>query len=272
MTRILITGGTGVLGSEFVARLNPTEHTIRIMSRGTRPADVKHEWAQADMGTGAGLAEAVRGVDIIINAASHPYKTQAVDVVGTQKLTEIAREAGVKHFFHISIVGIEHIPYYYYTAKVATEKAVIASGIPYSILRATQFHTLPDMFLQPLRRYPWAPALMVMPPQGQFQLIDPGEVAEYALPFVLGEPSGRLQDVGGPEILRLSDITQMWMEAQGIKHPIIYTPIMRKVAAGFRKGDNTCPDHRYGKITWEDWLARKYGSQSFVSKPSMAKG
>ena len=88
MTRVLITGGTGDLGSYLLPHLTSTGDTVRIMSRGPRKAgyDASIEWAQANIETGHGLAEAVAGVDVIAHLASNPIKPQQVDVQGTENL------------------------------------------------------------------------------------------------------------------------------------------------------------------------------------------
>lgn len=259
MSRILITGGRGGLGREIVARLKPTGHIIRVMSRQAAGSDARVEWAQADLGTGAGVAEAVKNVDIVIHCATDSFKTQKVDVIGTRHLLEQAHAAEVKHIIYISIVGIDWIPTYpYYKAKLATEQIVKESGVPYSILRATQFHTLPDLFLSSLKRGLWSPALLLHP-ESQFQLIDAGEVADYLLPYITEEAVGRIPDVGGPEVLRLRQIAEMWLEAQGLRHPLLFLPVPFKFREGFRQGYNTIPERKYGSITWADYLRRKYG-------------
>src|SRR3990172_12933053 len=152
MSRVLITGGTGVLGSEVASRLAPAGYTVRVMSRRAAPAEgARTEWAQAQIETGEGLAEAVAGVDVIVHAASSPFRrTREVDVEGTRRLLEVARAAGVAHFVYISIVGIDRIPLPHYKAKLAAERLIEESAVPYSILRAPQFFTLMDDFLRNL--------------------------------------------------------------------------------------------------------------------------
>ena len=110
MARVLVTGGTGVLGREIVPRLAGAKHTVRVMSRrsGESNALGDVEWAQGDIMTGRGLADAVREVDIIVHCASSPFKkTAETDVEGTRKLLEAANKAGVANFYYISIVGID---------------------------------------------------------------------------------------------------------------------------------------------------------------------
>jgi uncharacterized protein YbjT (DUF2867 family) len=261
MSRILITGGRGILGREIVARLKNTEHRVRVMSRRAAQPDTQVEWAQADFESGSGVPEALQAVDIIVHCASDPLKTQQVDVAGTKRLLEQAHAARVKHLIYISIVGIDRIPSFpYYKTKLAVEQIIQESSVPYSILRATQFNTLPDIFLSPLKRGFWSPVLLLHP-ESQFQLIDAGEVADYLLPHITEKAVGRIPDVGGPEVLRLRQIAKMWLEAQGLRRPLLFLPAPLAFREGFRKGYNTIPENPYGRITWADYLRRVYGAR-----------
>ncbi len=261
MPRILVTGGAGGLGREIVSCLQTTNHIVRVMSRAAAPsptADNPLEWAQADVENDTGLAQAVTGVDIIVNAMSLPARPQAVDVDGTRRLLAAARKAGVSHVLHISIVGIDRIPTPYYQAKVAAEQMVIESGVPYSIWRATQFHSLLDGFLTPLRTSDTA-SVLSRPPEAQYQLLDTREAAEALLPHITAAPAGRLPDLGGPQVLTLDTIIRRWQESQGIKRPVVYLPEEPIIGDAFRHGYNTVPSNPYGKITWADYLKQRYG-------------
>ncbi len=258
MARVLITGGTGVLGRELVPRFAGAGYTVRVMSRGPpsgRGPEV--EWAQAQLASGEGLAEAVSGVDLIVHAASSPFRrSEEIDVGGTERLLKHAREAGVSHFFYISIVGIDRIPLGYYKRNLAAESRVERGGVPWSILRATQFHTLIDMQLRALLRFPIA----LVPTDFRFQPIDPGEVAERIVEQVGTGPGGRIPDIGGPEVHTLGDLTRTWAQVRGLRRRIVRLPLPGKVAAGFRQGFNTTPEGKYGQVTWADWVRRRYGT------------
>ena len=262
MTRVLITGGTGVLGRALLPHLVDGGFTVRIMSRSARKLgyDAAVEWAQAEIETGVGLAEAVEDVDIIIHAASSPFKPKEVDVQGTAKLLQQAEAAGVQHLVYISIVGIEHIPFPYYIAKLAAEQVVENSHVPWTILRATQFHDLMvKMFLLPVIKMP---LVAVLPKAFKFQLIDEREVAVRVAEIVRDGPTGRAADIGGPEVLTLGEIAQGWLKATGTRRLVINLPLWGRMAQGFRRGDNTTPQNRYGKITWDAWLQETYGSDT----------
>lgn len=261
MPRVLVTGGTGVLGGELVKRLaSAGETTVRISSRRDRgETDPDVEWAQVNLETGAGLAEAVSGVDSVLHCASSPFRrTKAVDVEGTDKLLAAAKAAGVSHFLYISIVGIDRIPLPYYKNKLAVESVVAAGGVPWSILRATQFHTLIDMFLHALARFPVA----LLPTGFRFQPVDPGEVADRMLEHLAKGPAGRLPDFGGPQTRTFADLSRTWANARGVRRLYIPMPLVGKVAGGFRNAYNCTEGGQHGRITWEDWLSTRYRKET----------
>jgi len=257
MSTVLLTGGTGVLGSELAPRLRSAGHTVRVMSRRPRPQTLEGgglEWAQADLMTGDGLAEAARGADIVLHAGSSPMKdTRDVDVHGTERLLKASE--GASHFYYISIVGVDRISFGYYKAKLAAEHLIEASGVPFSIRRATQFHQLIDGFLPRFIRLPVAP----IPTSFNFQLIDAGEVAERIVSDIAQGPSGRLPDIGGPKVQRLGEIARAWLAARGKRALLLPLPLPGAMPSALRKGLNCCPDNIGGSITWEEWLAGKYG-------------
>src|SRR3990170_8782260 len=257
MSRVLITGGTGVLGREVAPRLAAAGYTVRVMSRCAAPAEgAQAEWAQAQIETGEGLAEAVAGVDVIVHCASSPFRrTRVVDVEGTRRLLESAKAAGVPHFVYISIVGIDRIPLPYYKHKLAAEKLIEESGVPYSILRSPQFFTLMDEILGNLLRFP----VGVYPAGFKFQPIDPGEVAERMVQQVEAGPGGRLPEIAGPEVRSAGELARAWLKARGKRRLLLPLPLFGKVAVGFRAGYHCAPESAYGRITWAEWLSRRYG-------------
>jgi uncharacterized protein YbjT (DUF2867 family) len=251
MARVLVTGGTGSLGSELVPRLQAAGHTVRLMSRRPAPAGKAPalEWAQSR-------------VDAIAHGATSPFRhTREVDVEGTRRLLEAAGGAGVSHFLFISIVGIDRIPLPYYKVKLAAEKVIEESGVPYSILRAVQFHPFLDRILGALLRLP----VGFVPGSAKFQLMDAGEVADRMAAAIAAGPGGRLPDIAGPELRTMSDLARAGLKARGKRRLVLPLPAFGKVASGFRAGLNCAPDARDGKITWEQWLERKYGSGSEVT-------
>ncbi|HEY0126232.1 MAG TPA: NAD(P)H-binding protein, partial [Blastococcus sp.] len=134
MTTVLVTGSTGALGIPTVDRLRAVGHDVRALSRRSGPGLVC-----GDLLTGEGVAAAVTGASVVVHLATGLRRK---DVVIARTLLDAARAARVDHLVLMSIVGIEHIPLGYYRDKVEIERLVAESGVPHTILRATQFHAL----------------------------------------------------------------------------------------------------------------------------------
>jgi uncharacterized protein YbjT (DUF2867 family) len=252
--RVLVTGGAGVLGRAVVRRLVGAGHLPRTMSRRKQVGPANGEWAVADLVTGHGLPEALDGVDVVIHAASSPFRQSGpVDVEGTRTLLRRAREAGVRHLIYPSIVGIDRIPLGYYRDKLAAENAIAESDVPWSILRATQFHELLDFALRQIDRLP----ILFLPADLQFQPVDSTEVADVLAALVDAAPDGRLPDLGGPEILSFGEIARAWLAAEGRRKPVLRVPLPGTVARGFRLGYNTNPAAKRGQTTWTEWLRHR---------------
>lgn len=252
---ILVTGGTGVLGREVVGRLGAADIKARVLSRGGREGTVR-----GDLLTGEGLEEAVRGIDTIIHCASSPFrKNRQVDVEGTGRLLQAAAREGVSHLVYISIVGIDRAPSYpYYRIKLDTERVVENSPVPYTILRATQFYDLVLMAIRALDRFP----VMLVPKGFLGQPMDAGEAAERLVELALSDPAGRAPDIGGPEVATLDKAVRDYLEMAGRRQRILEVPFPGKTARAFREGALICPDNAYGRITWKEFLRRKFDPTS----------
>jgi len=116
------------------------------------------------------------------------------DVAAARHLIAAARRAGRPHLAYISIVGVDRIPFGYYKSKLAVERQVESSGLPWTVLRATQFHDLILGGCQALAGVP----VMLVPGRVAFQPIDAGEVAGRLAELAAGPPAGRVPDMGGP--------------------------------------------------------------------------
>lgn len=251
--KVLITGGTGALGRELVRAAEGAGHAVRIASRRPRPEGEPpgREWTQMDAATGEGIRAAVAEVDTVVHAASDPRRADAVDVNGTQRLVEAARAAGVGHLIYVSIVGIDQIPFGYYRRKLAAEQIVAESGVPYSILRATQFHTLVDMLLAAAARVPF---VIPIPTEFRVQSVAPSEVADRLIRCLGQGPGERLPDFGGPEVLMLGKAAEQWKQAEAVHKSVVRLPVPGRTAAAFRAGKNTVSEGEHGRIRWRDWL------------------
>ena len=260
MTTVLVTGGTGHLGRELVPRLTARGTDVRVLSRQRRPDLPEPVVAmRGDLVSGEGVAEAVRGVDVIAHLASDTGMLATIssargtktDVDPTRRLLEAAKREGSPHVVYISIVGIDTIPFAYYRTKLATERVVADCGLPYTTLRTTQWHTLAWDLGERLTKAP-----VVIAPKGVgMQLLDPGEVATRVVTLIETRPPGRAVDMGGPVVVAMEDILRDYLRANGKHRSVRTIRLPGKMMDALRRGDNLSPDHADGRITWQEWLA-----------------
>ncbi|GAA5037355.1 uncharacterized protein YbjT (DUF2867 family) [Thermocatellispora tengchongensis] len=249
---ILVTGGTGTLGRHVVPKLVEAGATVRVLARKPRG---QHGTVIADLAKGPGLDEAVSGATTVVHLASDP-RAKGADLMGTRRLLGAARRAGVRHLVYISIVGVDRHPYSYYRAKREAELLIEDSGVPYTILRTTQFHDLVLFAAQALTRLPVAP----VPAGWRFQPVDAAEVGERLAALATAAPAGRVPDMGGPEILSARDLVLAYLEATGRRRPLVSVPVPGAVSAAFRNGVNLAPAHADGRRTFREFLAAKAAS------------
>jgi uncharacterized protein YbjT (DUF2867 family) len=246
MSNVLVTGGTGGLGRELVPRLLARGHTVSITSRdasSSAPEGVAVHGV--DMRSGSGLAEAVAGQDVVVHAATNIRGKKKVEVGGARHLLSAIGDAR-PHLIYVSIVGVDRHHYRYYQAKWGAEQAFEAGDVPLTIQRATQFHSLLHRLLSlPISGLPYG---------STFQPIDTTEVADRFADLVDGSPQGRAEDIGGPEVLSIDELTGEWAEVFGAKPRCFTLPATGKAFQDFGKGIQTTPDHKVGTITWKQYL------------------
>lgn len=236
---ILVTGGTGILGRPTVELLRAAGHDVRILSRSTG----------GDLSTGAGLTEALEGVDTVLHLATSASKR---DVPQTQRLVDAAKAAGVTHVVYISIVGVDTVPYSYYRAKFACEQIIEASGIPFTILRATQFHSFVAMIPRAQRRLP-----VIFSLNAPDQPIKVEEVAERLVELVGAGPSGLVADIGGPQQLTVREAIAIWQRAAGTRKPVWTIPLGGKMMRAMRAGEHMPGLPGYGRGTFAEYAQRE---------------
>ena len=238
---ILVTGGTGRLGRHVVAALRSAGEDPRIVSR--TPGAGHHV---ADLATGAGLTEALIGINTVLHLATSRSK----DIGQTNRLLDALAGSDVRHLIFISIVGVDRIPFGYYKDKVASEQAIESSGIPYTIIRVTQFHGFVHEFLEAQRRLP---VTVILPISAQ--TIHMAEVATRLAKLGQGEPSGRVPDLGGPEQLTLREYAQRWQRHLGVKRPIWTFRLPGKTITAFRAGHHMSGLPGEGVVTFGQYLS-----------------
>jgi len=255
---VLVTGGTGTLGRAVVARPTETGHAVRIASRRPGPSTAETQWATVDYRSGAGLTEAVTDVAAIIHCASE-LRHNNVD----RRLIDAARTAGRPPLVYISIVGVDRIPFGYYRIKLAAERLVEESGLPFSILRSTQFHDFVPRVWGSLAKLPVVP----VPSGVRIQPVDARDVAARLVELTLGEPGGRVADLGGPEILPLDHAVRAFLEVSGRRRAVLPLAMPGQTVHAVRAGSNLAPDHADGRITYAEYLSDRYGGGTIGASP-----
>ncbi len=253
MTRVAVIGGTGVLGTLAARELSERGDEVRIVSR-TPPASIPSGMThrRADLASGEGLAEAVAGVDVVLDAVNEQRRAREVLVAGTQRLLAAEAAAGVAHHVAISIVGCDRVPLAYYGVKVEQERLLDASPVPWSLLRATQFHTLLAFLFASAARarvLPTGPA--------RLQPIDPAVVAQRLADAVHADPAGRLPDVAGPEVATLGELSRSWRAHDGRLLLPLRIPSVGRLGRALRAGHLTAPQAAAPGPAFADWLAAK---------------
>ena len=261
--RILVTGGTGHLGRSIVDGLAREGHQVRVLARQPR-SDPDLEWVKGDLATGDGLREAVAGVDVIIHAATNSPAAQRgrfklgdflrspadVDVDGTSTLLALAEQAKIKHFVHVSIVGLEHLSRLPYSRrKLEAEQLVKSSQVPWSIVRATGFYWLLERMLTNMVKQ----RILAVPAHASMAPVDSDDFAAFILECVADRRLGEREDFVGPQTLTMTEIMEQYLNALALHRKIRRAPVPGKIQAAITAG-NTSPNARLGTTTWAQWL------------------
>lgn len=255
--RVLVTGGTGVLGRAVVQELIRRDHGVTVLSRRAAPPNLPDgvKAVQGDLGTGAGLTAALEEVATVVHCASDFRRHRQVDVEGTRMLVEAAEKTGSTnsrpHIVYISIVGCDRIPFGYYRSKALAELALAQSKVPWTVLRATQFH---DLILA-LGDYLTRPPVVLVPRGVQDQPVSVLDVATRVGELVAGGPAGRADDFGGPEVLALDQLIRSVATALGRERRYVSVPPVGRVFRGYAAGHHLAPGLPTGGRRFADYLA-----------------
>jgi uncharacterized protein YbjT (DUF2867 family) len=254
--QVLVTGGTGTLGTQVVERLVERGQKVRVLSRRARTGREGVEFVIGDLVSGVGAHEAVAGVDGIVHCAS----ASRGDAEASRHLVTAAMVHGTRpHLVYISIVGVDGVRFGYFQAKLAAEQVVVESGLPWTILRATQFYDYILNGSRSMARFPIVP----VPKDFLCQAIDVREVADRLADLALGPPSGRMPDIGGPGVSTWADMLRQYLRATRRRRLVVPLPMpgTRAIRSGGllvaeRQAD---PDGTTGRQTWQRFLAETIG-------------
>lgn len=244
---VLVTGGTGRLGKLVVARLLDSGCDVRVLARRDRPTPEGVTFFTADLRGGQGIDPAVAGAAVIMHCAT----STRGDAQATRNLVAAASRTGSAHLVYVSIVGIDHLASWGYPkAKLQAEQAVAASGLPWTILRVTQFYDYCLANARKLSRLPVAP----VPAGFTVQPVDPRDVADRLVALALGQPAGRAPDMAGPRVSNWTELLRGYLRASQRRRWVL--PVRIPGTRAVRNGALLPPPgHTVGSRTWDQFLA-----------------
>ena len=255
-SKLLLTGGTGQLGQILLKQLVHSPLWINVLTRNKNiDSTTNLRYITADLGKYETLDTLRTDYDIVVHCASDPRESDSMDVEGTRNLLKAISGSSIKHFVYISILGVDKTPYKYYQNKLRAENLIQASGIPYTILRIAQFHDfVHNRILTPITGENGSFAI----PAGlKFQSIDLIDVCEEIRECIKGGPTNSILQLGGPEVLTITEILEIYKNVIPTNKKITITTALNDFQKLFTTGINLCPDHKKGKITWKDYLLKK---------------
>src|SRR5215208_7850547 len=249
--KIVVIGGTGLIGSKTVAILRQGGHEVVAASPKSGINSI----------TGEGIKEAVAGAQVVIDLANSPsFENKAVlDFFETSGRNLLAAEAaaGVGHHIALSIVGTDRTPDNgYFRAKVAQEKLIEASGIPYTIIRSTQFLE----FLGAIADEAANGNTVKLSP-GLFQPIAADDVAAIVADVAVAAPRNGIVEIAGPERAPITEIIARYLKAVGDPREVVRDPEARYFG-GRVEEHSLVPlgEARLGRIGLDEWLRRSHAA------------
>jgi uncharacterized protein YbjT (DUF2867 family) len=249
--KIVVIGGTGLIGSKLVADLEGRGHTAVPAAPNTGVNTL----------TGEGVAEAFAGADVVVDVSNSPSFEDAAVLeffeTSTRTILEAAAAAGVGHLVALSIVGTERIPDSgYMRAKVAQEKLIEGASIPYSIVHATQFFEFGLRMADEATEHGTArvPPVLLQPMAAD-------DVAAAVCEVALAAPLNGTVEVGGPEPLPFEDFVRERLRAAGDGREVVADPDARYFGASLDERSLVPSDGaRLAPTRYEDWLAGQSGT------------
>jgi uncharacterized protein YbjT (DUF2867 family) len=242
--KIVVIGGTGLIGKKLIPLLRGHEAVAASPSSGVNTL------------TGEGLSEALTGADVVVDVTNSPsFEDRAVlefFETSTRNILAAEAAAGVKHHVALSVVGADQIPDSgYMRAKVAQEKLIKASRVPYTILRATQFFE----FLGPIAG-PGTDTVRLS--SGPMQPLAADDVAAALADVAVAQPANGILEVAGPEALSLAEFVGKALAASGNKRTVVADPQATYFGAVLDDAGlkPRTPNPRIGKIRFEEWASR----------------
>lgn len=242
--RIAVAGGTGVVGSHVVREAESRGHEVVVLTRSTG----------ADLTTGVGLADRLAGVDAVVDVTStreqQRRKAEAFFGTVTRNLLGAEHDAGVGHHVVLSIIGIDLVPTGYYQGKLLQEQLTEAGDVPWTILRASQFHEFAQQALGFASVGPFS-----MVPTMTTQPVAAREVGAALVDLAEAGPQGRVPDLAGPEVRQLVELAKLVNREKALGRRVVGVRLSGAWGRAMRSGDLTPrSDGPRGQLTFEEWL------------------
>jgi len=245
--KIVVIGGTGLIGSQVVANLRQQGHEVVAASPSSGVNAV----------TGEGLATALAGAQVVVDVSNSPsFEDQPVMEFfekSTRNLLAAAKAAGVRHYVALSVVGTElMLAGGYFRAKLAQEKLIKAGGVPYTVVRATQFFEFVKSIAYVATQGP-----VVRVPAALMQPMASADVALAVATVAAAAPANGTVEIAGPEPIRMDTLIRTFLQATGDARSVVTDP-----QAGYF-GNIPVNDHslvpsgpkpRLGRVRFGDWL------------------
>lgn len=245
--KIVVIGGSGLIGTKVVNRLRQKGHDVLAASPNSGVNTI----------TGEGLAEALAGAKVVVDLANSPsFEDQAVlEFFETAGRNLLAAEAlaGVEHHVALSVVGSDRLPDSgYLRAKMAQENLIRGSGIPFTIVRSTQFFEFVNAIAQS-----GAVEQTVRLSPAHLQPIGSDDVADAVADAALGAPVNGMIEIAGPDRIPLDDLARRYLRAIGDPRQVVADVHARYFGAELNDQSLTPGDNpRIGAIRFDDWLSR----------------
>lgn len=249
--KIVVIGGSGLIGSRLVGILRDKGHEVL-------PASPD---SGVNTMTGDGLDDALSGAQVVVDVSNSPsFEDSAVlkfFETSTGNLLAAEKRAGVKHHVALSIVGTDRLPDSgYLRAKVAQEKLIKAGGVPYSILRSTQFFEFIARIAQA------GPDGRICVSSAMFQPILSADVVAALADVTVGEPLNGTVEIGGPERFRMDELVRRILRANGDNREVTGDPHARYFGTEIDDASLVAGiDARIGSKRFEDWLKESAAAQ-----------
>lgn len=245
--KIVVIGGTGLIGKKLVSNLRERGHEVTAASPSTG----------IDTITGHGLAEALKGAQVVVDVANAPswednavlafFETSGRNLLAAEKV------AGVKHHVALSVVGTDRLlDSGYFRAKLAQESLIKASGIPYTIVRATQFFEFVGGIAQSA-----TDGQTVRLPPAMMQPIMSDDVAAAMADVAVAQPTNGMVELAGPEPIRMDDLVRRFLVANHDTRKVATDVKATYFGVAVNDQSLTPGDRpRLGRTHFQDWLSR----------------